>query len=201
MEVTRQIHFDATFSPPEHDQDVTVIKTQVNLARPLHDAVMRLVDSTGTIDEDDAEGCPISFCVHGISDSTLTLDSATPLEDPSLQDPTAPAAQHNASSSKDEHLSNKEAREKAYRRRKKLQKRQRERAKLEHSFPSPKYKISPTLSAKLSKVVNVQVPNNTADLHAANGAWIGMRGQVGQEKNTLEALLAQGYTLKKWDGM
>lgn len=201
MEATSQTRFNETFSPLEYHQDIAVIKTPVNLAQPLHDAVMRLVDSTGSINEDDAEGCPISFHVHSLSDPTQVLDPGPPSEDPSSPHSTAPAAQHNAPSNQSEHLSNKDARDKAYRRRKKQQKRHRERSKLEHSFPSPKYKISPGLSAKLSKVVNLQVPNNTADLHAAKGAWIGVRGQVGQEHNTLDALLAQGYTLKKWDGM
>lgn len=204
MEITRQTRFDTTFTPLEHDQDLTVVKTKVNLALPLRDAVTRLVDSTGPIDDDDdAEGCPISFGVHNPSDSTLTLDSVTPREHSSLLHPTAPAAQPHASGSRDEHLSNKDARDKVYRCRKKQQKKQRERSKreLEHSFPSPKYKISPALSAKLSKVAHLQVPSNTADLRAARGAWIGVRGQVGQENNTLEALLAQGYTYRKWDGM
>ena len=197
-EATRPTCSDAVFSPLENDQDLAVVKTHVNIALSLEEAVMRLTDGAGFAEEDDTEGCPVSSCEPSLLGSMSHLHSVSLPGDSSSN---APSTQLSASSSKGEQFSNKAARDKAYRRRKKQQKRERERFKLEHTFPEPKYKITPTLSAKLSKVTHLQVPGNAANLRAAKGAWIGVRGEVGQERNSLEALLAKGYTYKTWDGM
>ena len=201
VESTRTACSDAIFSPLESDQELDVVKTRVNIALPLEEAVWRLADNPGSTEEDDAEGCPISSCESSLSSSTSLLHSVSLRRDPTLSPPNPLPTQTSGSDGKGEHISNKKARDKAYRHKKKQQKRDRERSKLEHTFPSPKFKITPALSAKLSKVTNWQVPNNTANLHAAKGAWIGVRGEIGQENSSLEALLAKGYTYKTWDGM
>lgn len=105
------------------------------------------------------------------------------------------------SSSKGEPTSTKAAGDKSYMHKQKQKRLEHVRSKIQHTFPSPKYKISPRLSRKLPKVIRLQASNNIANLHVANGAWTGVRGDVGQENNSLEALLAKGYTYRKWDGM
>ncbi|KAK7676418.1 hypothetical protein QCA50_020636 [Cerrena zonata] len=200
MDTPRRTRSGAKFSPYGLDEQFTVFKTPIDLSQPLQDAFDNRWAAEQIQEQDDAEGCPLDSNPM----TTYSVEGYNPHEDnqyppsgsPSHLTQPSVTSTYNSSS-----LSKKDARKKEYRRKKKKQTRERDRAKLEHSLPSPKFKVRSTLSQKLSNLAHMQVHNNVADLRAAKGAWVGIRGGVGRGPRSLDSLLEEGYQYKSWDGL
>ncbi|KAK7676009.1 hypothetical protein QCA50_021044 [Cerrena zonata] len=184
------------FSPYRTEEDFGVVKASLNISQPIQEAFEQQWNADELGEPDDLDDFPLN------SDDAVTSDlPPLDLPGPSTLPPDVidkPAA---LQTHQDLLPSNKDARKKAYRRKKKQEKRERDRAKLEHSLPSPKFKVRAALSHKLAKVAHMRVRSNVVNLRAAQGAWIGVRESAGQGPRSLESLLAEGYDYKEWDGI
>lgn len=196
----------AKFSPYETEEPLSVLKTSIDISQPLQDAFSYVWDAENAQDLDDTEGCPLEEedgTKDDTDDDTNSVDSCK--KDGSYEDdpypPTYSPSKAINSTTDDSSLTKQDARKRAYRRKKKQKTRERKRSEPGHSLFSPKFKVRVALSQKLSKLAFMRTDSNVANLRAAKGAWVGVRGAVGRGLRSLHSLLEEGYEYKAWDGM
>ncbi|KAK7678902.1 hypothetical protein QCA50_018042 [Cerrena zonata] len=187
----------------------SVFQTSVDISQPLQDAFLHAWDVQNPQDLDDAEGCPLEQDdTHGVDLSED--DHHTPTYSPGESIDSATDGRSIASTAdggsitstaSGSSLTKQDARKRAYRRKKKQKTRERNREKPGHHLFSPKFKIRLALSQKLSNLAFIRSNSNVADLPAATGAWVGVRGAVGRGLRSLHSLLEEGYEYKAWDGI